>query len=293
MIGRREFVKRTVLAAAAGAIPCAAPGAESPWRIGCYTRPWDKMDYREALDAIAQAGFRHAGLMTTNTKSRLVLSVDSTDDDDVRAGDEAKRRGLSIVSVYGGGFNAGKSVEAGVAGLHHLVDLCTRCGCPSLLLGGTGDAKAQASYYKSVAESCAYAAEKKVELVLKPHGGLNATGAQIRDILRGVNHPSFRAWYDAGNILYYSDGARSPVEDAAPLAGLVTGWCIKDFAPPKDVALTPGDGKVDFPAVFAALRKGGLAGGPLVVECLKPGEPPALLAEAKRARAFLESLTTA
>lgn len=290
MIGRRSFMHRAVLATAAAVLPRATPGAESPWRIGCYTRPWDKMDYREALDAIAGAGFRHAGLMTTNTKSRLVLSVDSTPDDAARAGDEAKKRGLSIVSVYGGGFRAETSVEAGISGLRHLVDLCALCGCPSLLLGGTGNAKAQEAYYRSVAESCAYAAEKKIELVLKPHGGLNATGAQIRDILRGVNHPSFRVWYDAGNILYYSEGARSPVEDAAPLAGLVTGWCIKDFAPPKDVALTPGDGKVDFPAVFAALRKGGFAGGPLVVECLKPGEPAALLTEAKRARVFLESL---
>lgn len=290
MTPRREFLKQAALATAAAALPGNAPAAESPWRIGCYTRPWDKMDYLVALDAVAEAGFKHAGLMTTNTKSRLVLCVDSTPDDAVRAGEEAKKRGLSIPSVYGGGFRAEKSVADGVAGLRHLVDLCALCGCPSLLLGGNGKAEVQEAYYTCVAECCAYAAEKKVELVLKPHGGLNATGPQLRDILRGVNHPNFRAWYDAGNILYYSDGARSPAEDAAPLAGRITGWCIKDWQPPKDVALTPGDGKVDFPAVLAALRRGGLTGGSLVVECLKPGDPASLLAQALRARLFVEQL---
>lgn len=293
MIHRRGFLKYAALGAAAAVAPHAVASAESPWRIGCYTRPWDKRDHREALDAIAGAGFKYAGLMTTNTKSRLVLSVDSTPEDAAAAGAEAAKRNLGIVSVYGGGFHAETSVEAGIAGLRHLVDLCAICGCPSLLLGGNGKAETQEAYYKCVAECCTYAAEKKVELVLKPHGGHNATGPQLLEILRGVNHPNFRAWYDAGNILYYSDGARSPVEDAGPLAGRIAGWCVKDWLPPKDVALTPGDGKVDFPAVFAALRKGGFTGGPLVVECLKPGDPAALLAEARRARVFLETLTRA
>ena len=38
-----------------------APGAGEPYRIGCYTRPWDKYDYRVALDAIAEAGFKYVG----------------------------------------------------------------------------------------------------------------------------------------------------------------------------------------------------------------------------------------
>jgi sugar phosphate isomerase/epimerase len=54
--------------------------------------------------------------------------------------------------------------------------------------------------------------------------------------------------------------------------------------------VTPGTGQVNFPAVLARLKKGGFATGPLVVETLAPGNLPALLQEAKKARKFLEDL---
>ncbi|GAG21747.1 unnamed protein product, partial [marine sediment metagenome] len=95
----------------------------------------------------------------------------------------------------------------------------------------------------------------------------------------------------------YSNAELDPVEDAPTVAGLVTGMCVKDFDMSvqgdklsKEVMLTPGTGRVDFPAVMAALRKGGLTGGPLVIECLTQGEPPAMLAEARKARKFVERL---
>lgn len=94
----------------------------------------------------------------------------------------------------------------------------------------------------------------------------------------------------AGNILYYSDGKVNPVEDAASVDGLVTGWCVKDYRQPKQVDVTPGSGQVDFPAVFRRLKKGGFTHGGLVVETLTPGEPRQLLAEARKARQFLETL---
>jgi len=83
-LSRRDFLDRTLKIGAAGlAASCAAgsPTADPKsqrWQIGCYTRPWAKYDYRVALDAIAEAGFKYAGLMTTNTKSRLVISVSTT-----------------------------------------------------------------------------------------------------------------------------------------------------------------------------------------------------------------------
>jgi sugar phosphate isomerase/epimerase len=48
---------------------------------------------------------------------------------------------------------------------------------------------------------------------------------------------------------------------------------------------------VDFPAVMARLKQGGFTRGPLVVECLTPGDLEHTLAEAKKARQFLEELT--
>ena len=68
-----------------------------------------------------------------------------------------------------------------------------------------------AAYCQAIAECCDYAADQGVGITIKPHGGLNATGPQCRQIVERVNHPNFRIWYDAGNILYYSNGQLDPV----------------------------------------------------------------------------------
>jgi sugar phosphate isomerase/epimerase len=56
------------------------------------------------------------------------------------------------------------------------------------------------------------------------------------------------------------------------------------------VALTPGTGQVDFATLMKKLRAGGLTHGPLLIECLAPGDPAATLAEAKKAKTFVERL---
>jgi sugar phosphate isomerase/epimerase len=299
---RREFLGRTCMLGVAGLtashagtlLPEAAAAkstGDRTWQIGCYTRPWANYDYRVALDAIVEAGFKYAGLMTTKSKTRLVISVSTTPEEAQRVGEEVSKRGLRVPSVYGGGIPVAESVEAGIEGLRRLIDNCAACGAKNLLMGGTGNAKLYKAYYKAIAECCDYAAEKGIGISIKPHGGLNATGPQCRKTVELVAHPNFRIWYDPGNIFYYSDGQLDPVVDAATVDGLVTGMCIKDYKHPKNVSVTPGTGRVDFPAVLARLKQGGFVGGPLVVECLEPGDLKHTLAEAKKARQFLAEIT--
>jgi sugar phosphate isomerase/epimerase len=264
--------------------------AEPIWQIGCYTRPWDEHDYGVALDAIAQAGFKYVGLMTTKSPTRLVISVSTTLNQARLIADEVKKRGLKVLSVYGGDIPVAESLEAGITGLKKLIDNCATCGAKNLLMGGTGDEKLYHPYYKAIAECCGYAAAKGVGISLKPHGGLNATGPQCRKAVELVNHPNFRIWYDPGNILYYSDAKLDPVEDAATVDGLVVGVCVKDYKHPKDVMVTPGTGQVKFAAVFARLKRGGFTRGPLLIECLRKGDLPQTLAEAAKALAFVENL---
>ncbi len=292
-VTRREFLGGAcalVGSAAIGETAKRADGAE-PWQIGCYTRPWDKFDYRVALDGIAEAGFRYAGIMTAKCKSWVLLTAKSSLDEAAAIGGEVKKRGLKTLSLYAGNPPVEESVEAGVKGLRHMIDLSVACGSPNLLLGGTGKKELMKPYYEVVRECCDYAAEKGVELSVKPHGGKNATGPQCRGIIEGVGHRNFRLWYDPGNIYYYSEGRIDPVEDAASVDGLVTGMCVKDFLPPKNVNVTPGTGKVDFAKVLARLRKGGFTRGPLVVECVSKGDVAHVTAETKKARLLLEGLT--
>jgi len=229
--------------------------------------------------------------MTTKSKTRLVISAETKIEEAVRVGDEVKKRGLKVISVYGGGIPVDRSLAAGIEGMRKLIDNCAACGATNLLMGGTGNEKLFPLYYKAIAECCDYAAERGVGISIKPHGGLNATGPQCRKTVELVGHENFRIWYDAGNIYYYSNAELEPLDDAPSVDGLVTGMCIKDYKHPKNVAVTPGTGRVDFPAVLARLRKGGFRGGPLVVECLEPGDLEHTLAEARKARRFLENLT--
>ena len=298
-LSRRAFLEQSAKVAATGlagsyvnSLSASASGqsTDGPWQIGCYTRPWDKYDYRTALDAIAEAGFKYAGLMTTKSKTGLVISVTTTLEEAERVNQEVKKRNLKVLSVYGGDIAVAKSLKAGIEDLRKLLDNCAACGAKNLLMGGTGDKQVYEAYYKAIAECCDYAAEKGIGISIKPHGGLNATGPQCRKAVELVGHKSFRIWYDPGNILYYSDGHLDPVADAATVDGLVTGMCVKDYRHPKNVAVTPGTGQVDFPAVLARLKKGGFSGGPLVVECLEPGDAEKTLGEAKKARLFLENV---
>ena len=260
------------------------------WQIGIYTRPWAKLDYRGAFDAVAEAGFAHVGLMSTNSENKLVLCAKSTIEEAQEIGADARQRGLGIPSAYVGGIAVAQSVEAGVADLRHILDCCEAAGATSALMGGIGNADLYDAYYKAIAECCDYAAAKGIVITLKPHGGLNATGPQLRETIESVGHPSFRVMYDPGNIFYYSDAELDPIDDAPAVDGLVYGMCVKDYEPPKSVALTPGTGKVDFPKVMEVLKAGGFTAGPLVIECLADGDPPFLLEEARKARRFVEEL---
>jgi sugar phosphate isomerase/epimerase len=290
---RREFLRAAAFLgfASMGRRLQALAGAGNGYQLGCYTRPWDQFDYRVALDGIAQAGFKYAGIMTAKGKSWVVVTVDSTPEEVAAIAAEVKQRGLKTLSIYGGDFPLAKSVEAGISGLRRLIDHCVLCSCPNLLLGGTTDPKLFGPYYEVVAQCCDYAASKGVGLSIKPHGGQNATGPQCRKIIEQTGHKNFRLWYDPGNIFYYSDGELDPVEDSARVDGLVVGMSVKDFKPPKEVLVTPGTGQVNFREVLARLNKGGFRSGPMIVECLARRDTAAeITAEAKQARRFLREL---
>lgn len=293
ILSRREMLKTTALAGiAAAGLPLAARAeAANGWQIGCYTRPFTNFDWREALDAIAEAGFKHVGLMTSRGRpGNLMISAQTPIEEAAEIGKECKDRGLGIPSCYGGGIPVGEGLEAATAGMRKLVDNCAAAGVKDLLMGGIGDADHYETYYKAIAAQCDHAAAKGLTISVKPHGGLNATGPECRKAVEFVDNKNFGVWYDPGNIFFYSNAELDPVDDVPTVDGLVFGVSVKDYEHPRKVDITPGDGMVDFPKVMALLKKGGFTSGPLVIECLAPGDMPHLIEEAKRAREFCEEL---
>jgi len=293
-LARRDFLKATsaiALTSAAGLPSLLAADNSSAFQIGCYTRPWDQHDYRVALDGIAEAGYKYAGIMTAKGKTWVMITPKTTAEEAAQIGEEVRKRGLKAISVYAD-FSDKQSLETGMSELRTIIERCAACGSPNLLLGGVGDESLVANYYKAIAECCDFAKSKGVALSVKPHGGQNATGAQCRKLVEGVKNSNFGIWYDPGNIFYYSEAKLDPVDDCASVDGLVVGMSVKDFLPPKNVMVTPGTGKVNFPKVLSRLRKGGFAQGPIVVECVERGEIAKTTAEAKKARLFLETLVS-
>jgi sugar phosphate isomerase/epimerase len=289
---RRDFLKMTSaisLTTAAGLRSLPAVESAPAYQIGCFTRPWDQNDYRVALDGIAEAGYKYAGLMTAKGETWVMITPKTTPEEAAQIGEEVKKRGLRAISVYAD-FSVKGSLANGMRELRTIIEHCAVCGSPNLLLGGVGEETLVQPYYKAIAECCDYAMSKSVALSVKPHGGQNATGPQCRKLVEGVKNNNFGIWYDPGNIFYYSDGKLDPVDDCASVDGLVMGMSVKDFRPPKEVMVTPGTGKVDFPKVLARLKKGGFTRGPLIVECVERGEIVKTTAEAKKARLMLEEL---
>ena len=232
------------------------------------------------------AGFKHISFTGAKSTTGRVIAPATPIEEAARAGKEAQRRGLRITYVYGGGL----PLHEGPGSLQKMIDNCAAARARYVVISRIGSAKHLDHNCKVIAGCCDYAAEKNVGLVIKPHGGLNATGPLCRRAIEKVGHKNFTMLYDPGNICYYSNGKIDPVADAATVAGFVTGMSIKDYKHPKQVALTPGTGQIDFPALMQQLKKGGFTHGPLAIECLAAGSPQKTLKEAKKARNFVENL---
>ena len=110
-ISRRAFLAGTatlgVAGLAASTVGCRFGAgtrgtARKPgWQLGCYTRVFDQFDYPVALDAIAEAGFKYVGLMTTHTKQWVMIKTTTPAEEVQAMSDAAKKRGLKVLSVYG------------------------------------------------------------------------------------------------------------------------------------------------------------------------------------------------
>ena len=295
---RRRFLRRTLAVGVpailagplAGRCAPAAParGEDDGWQIGCWTRPWAKHEYRVAMDAVAEAGFKYISFTGAKTTTGRVIAPKTTLAESEQVGHDARQRGLEITYVYGGGL----PLHTGTDSLRRMIDNCAAAGGRAVVVAHLGDERTYDRHCEAIADCCDYAAQRQVAIVLKPHGGLSGTGPLCRKTIQRVGHKSFTLLYDPGNIFYYSDGELDPVEDAATVDGLVTGMSVKDYCHPKNVAITPGTGQVDFPALMARLARGGFTHGPLVVETLAPGDPDQTLREARKARRFLEKLVS-
>ncbi len=290
-MSRRKFFQTTAVATAATASDVFTATAQNKnvnWPTGCFNRPWVKnWNYDETLDSIKAAGYKSTGLLT-KTKDDVFIASEATPEYLAQLKKKIAARGLKVNMGALRTKNELPLPEQ-IKDLRKQIDNGKFMGVETLLTFGVDKAEHYENYYKLMADGAAYAQERGVKVVLKPHGGGSGASEEILRCMAKVKHPNFKIWYDAGNIIYYT--GKDPLEQLKPIAQYVTGFCAKDCASQKsDVFIQFGKGKVDFRGVFTELKKAGF-NGPVMVECCELSDKlETVTANARANREFLEKL---
>jgi sugar phosphate isomerase/epimerase len=293
-MNRRQFLQTaTVTATALTTLPAVlAQAAEKSkgvnWPIGCFNRPWiaekKNWGYDVALDGIKAAGYRLTGLLTRTAREPL-LGSDATPE--YLAGLKKKIAARGLKANLGAVRTKNDlPLSEQMADMRRQIDNGRTVGVEFLLTFGVNDARHFANYYQLMRDAAAYAQERGLKVVLKPHGG---DAEEMIRCLDNVKHPNFKIWFDAGNIIFYT--GKDPLEQLKPIVQHVTGFCAKDCEQQRGtVWLEFGKGRVDFAAVFGEMKRAGF-NGPVMVECCAPGDTPeAVTANARKNREYLEKV---
>jgi sugar phosphate isomerase/epimerase len=292
-MNRREFLQQALAAGATTTFAMSISdslGARVNWPIGCFNRPWTTWSFDDALKAMKGAGYQTIGLLT-RTKDEPFIGADATSE---YLATLKQRIAASGLKANMGALRSRHNIalDESIKEVRTQVDNAQALGLTWLLTFGVDRPDEYAHYYKVMGDAAAYAQERRIKLVMKPHGGSSGASDEILAVMKAVQHPNFKIWYDAGNIIYYT--GKDPIEELKPIARHVTGFCAKDCGAVKgDVMIQFGAGKVDFGGVFATLKSSGFD-GPIFVECCKVGATAdETMANARANREFLEKVLAA
>jgi sugar phosphate isomerase/epimerase len=261
--------------------------------LGFINRPWGRFTLERALEGVAASGAKHVAFTGQGDIVVLGWGAPKEHVDAVRTGLE--RHGLHLVMARLGPYAREEQrtmntapVEQVVARAREQIDAVKALGGRLLwTASGPTEQAAWERQLRLMAGVADYAHAVGMTLVMKPHGGIGGTAEGMAAAVREVHSPGFGICYDPGNILYY-EGIR-PEKDLPGIAEHVVALCVKDETGGKggNVMVTPGDGEVDFAAVFRLLKSAGFD-GPCVIETVSGTTPEEIDAQAKRGLAYLE-----
>jgi sugar phosphate isomerase/epimerase len=263
-MNRRDFLQQAAMAFPLSII---VQRSTVRWRIGCFNRPWTMWSFDEALRQIKAAGYDTIGLLT-RTIDEPFIGADATPEYLSRL---QQRLSASGLNTNMGALRTRHDIplEESKKETRTQIDNASRLGLTYVLTFGVERPNEYEHYYRVMSDAAAYAQERKIKLVMKPHGGSSGAAEEIVAAMKAVQHANFKIWYDAGNIIYYT--GKDPIEELKPIAVHVTGFCAKDCGALRgDVMIQFGTGKVDFAGVFAVLKAAGFD-GPIMVECCRVG----------------------
>jgi sugar phosphate isomerase/epimerase len=292
-MNRRTFLRQALAgggATAFGASPSSPlSGAGVHWAIGCFNRPWTTWTFDDAMKQIKAAGYGTVGLLT-RTQDEPFIGSEATPEYLARLEHRIAGSGLK---ANVGALRSRHTIplDESIRDLRKQVDNARVLGLTYLLTFGVDRPEEYQHYYKVMSDAAAYASERGIRLVMKPHGGSSSAAGEIVAAMRAIRHPNFKIWYDAGNIIYYT--GKDPIEELKPIAQHVTGFCAKDCGAVKgEVMIQFGTGKVNFAGVLGTLKSASFD-GPIMVECCKVGvTAEETMANARSNRLYLEKVLT-
>jgi sugar phosphate isomerase/epimerase len=286
---RRHFVRNVTLglaACAAGRAASAAKPARPSLPIGCLNRPWTKWSVDDMLQGVHAAGYRLLGLQTP------------TPADPFNGPGASREYLLSLkqkIAARGFAVNVGRlrtkdaaPFAEATAEIRQQVDNARTLGLTTLLHTGPSKQEHYEPWYRLMKYAAGYAADAGLQLVTKPHGGVNAAAAELVTCLEKIDHPNLGIWYDAGNIIHYT--GKDPLQELEPIVSHVTAFTGKDCAAKgSEVMIQFGQGKVDFVALLRRLTRAGFKGPIMVESCAIGATAAETTANAAANRKFLEA----
>jgi sugar phosphate isomerase/epimerase len=297
-MNRRDFLAASAAALGLGPRLTAADpkGERTDFQIACMTLPYSRFSLQRALEGIQAAGYRYVAWGTTHREDGRDVPVLAKDAAPERAKELASRcrdLGLEPLMMFSMVY---PEHPDGLEVLRQRLRQAGAAGVPQVLTFGHTKGGNRKLWVERFRQLGPVARDNNVLLVVKQHGGETGTGEACAAITREVNHPNVKVNYDAGNVLDYLN--RDPIPDIAKCADEVRSFCIKDHRNwPKDEDCGPGYGEIDH---YRLLHPVAFTGRPMPLCCEnifapllpRPERPEGVDALAKRAREFLEVVTT-
>ena len=315
-VRRRERFGRRAGALAEAVTPVGAAAPAARWPIGCHTRPFTSFRAGQAanpdyvLDAVKSAGFEFADMISAGTSGgRGTPPVPPTPEATSQLKEKLAARGLKSNIANLPTVPKGVTVADAIAGTRRLIEHAHMLGQKYALNLGIEEEERWVDWCKVLSDAAAFGKERDVAVVVKHHHGLNNTSLDLLAWIKQVNHPNFGAFFDPGNVVYYT--GKDPVKQLEIIGPHVRGVVAKDCSAPHfmeravgdppfgaavagagnpEVMIQFGTGKVDFAAFFTKLKSFGFS-GPVMVEGTEVGATlEQTIANARANREFLERI---
>ena len=261
------------------------------------TLPYSAFPLQRALTGIKSAGYQYVAWGTSHKeedgKDVPVLAKDAAPEKAKDLAAKCRDMGLEPVMMFSGVYPEAKD---GLEVLTARLKQAGAAGVPQVLTFGHTKGGNFALWVERFKKLGPIAKDNNVLLVVKQHGGETGTGEACAAITKEVDHPNVKVNYDAGNVLDYLN--KDPLPDIKLCATEVRSFCIKDHRNwPKSEDCGPGFGEIDHYKLLHPVAFTGLV-MPLACENIfaplvpRPDKPEGVDALAKRAREFLEVVTT-